>query len=128
MVKISFDTPEPSKEKAFTPPQLTAAAAKRILALTTAENEPATCLRVAILGGGCNGFSYHFKLEETIKEADKQLTHPSHPTAIVVLDADSYSLLDGATIDFQDTLEASQFIITNPNATSSCGCGNSFGL
>lgn len=127
MVKISFD--EPAQEpQSFVEPALSDAAAKRIMVLISKPESTAKFLRVAILGGGCNGYSYHFKLEDVKKESDKELINSNFSDAIVIVDADSYQLLNGATITYVDTIEASQFVIENPNATSSCGCGNSFGL
>ena len=82
-------------------------------------------LRVRVDGGGCNGYTYKF-LFETAKEENDIAIEKNGVT--VLIDALSYNYLQGSLIDYVETLEASQFTISNPNATSQCGCGNSFGL
>jgi len=82
-------------------------------------------LRVAVLGGGCSGFQYTFDLDEAIAEDDVVIEKNG---ARVAVDAISQPFLDGAVIDFKDELIGAHFAITNPNATSSCGCGTSFSI
>ncbi len=83
------------------------------------------CLRIAVEGGGCSGFQYEINLESTILHDDLVLTNNQ---ASVVIDPVSLDFLSGATIDFQEELIGSKFVINNPNATSSCGCGTSFSV
>ena len=83
------------------------------------------CLRIAVEGGGCSGFQYEINLESTILHDDLVLTNNQ---ASVVIDPISLDFLSGATIDFQEELIGSKFVINNPNATSSCGCGTSFSV
>jgi len=80
-------------------------------------------LRVGVKGGGCSGFSYSLDLTESKTENDE--TWPQHGIE-VVCDPKSMLYLDGTTIDFKDELMGRGFVFTNPNATSSCGCGSSF--
>ncbi len=83
------------------------------------------CLRIAVEGGGCSGFQYEINLESTILHDDLVLTNNQ---ASIVIDPVSLDFLSGATIDFQEELIGSKFVINNPNATSSCGCGTSFSV
>ena len=83
------------------------------------------CLRVAVEGGGCSGFQYQIHLENDILRDDIVLTNDQ---AKVVIDPISLEFLSGAIIDFQEELIGSKFVINNPNAKSSCGCGTSFSL
>lgn len=101
----------------------TAAAAARIAELATAEG--ALALRVAVLGGGCSGFQYEFTLAKAPESGDAEIT--AHG-ATVFIDPTSLDLLKGSQLDYTDNLGGSYFSINNPNATSSCGCGNSFSL
>lgn len=82
-------------------------------------------LRVAVLGGGCSGFQYSFDLDETVAEDDVVIEKDG---IRVVVDAVSQPFLDGAVIDFKNELIGAHFAVTNPNATSSCGCGTSFSI
>ena len=83
------------------------------------------CLRIAVEGGGCSGFQYDIRLEETIKEDDSVFRKNG---AAVVIDSVSMGFLTGAVIDFSEELIGARFIVNNPNATSSCGCGTSFSI
>lgn len=80
-------------------------------------------LRIFIQGGGCSGFQYGFTLDENVNEDDYVLTTEG---VKIVVDAASHQLLAGAKVDYKKELMSEQFIITNPNATSTCGCGSSF--
>jgi iron-sulfur cluster insertion protein len=82
-------------------------------------------LRLSVNGGGCSGFQYTFTLG-TIKTADDIIFE--HNDAQVVVDNVSLSLLEGALIDYEEDMASSKFVIKNPNAASSCGCGNSFSI
>ncbi|MAI08497.1 MAG: iron-sulfur cluster insertion protein ErpA [Magnetococcales bacterium] len=130
MVKINFDLPEEPKENASTEETLTLTekAAKRILEIIEKKGEQNLVLRLSVMGGGCSGYSYNFKLTQEKAPSDISIKNESVTGAEVVIDVMSFSYLKGSTIDFEETLEASQFIVNNPNATTSCGCGSSFSL
>ena len=103
---------------------VTANAAKRIISVM--ENEPpGSMLRVSVAGGGCSGFQYIFDVDRE-KAADDLVIERDGAT--VLIDETSLDLLEGCTIDFVDDLIGQSFRITNPNATSSCGCGTSFAV
>lgn len=82
-------------------------------------------LRVAVLGGGCSGFSYEFALEEAPVEGDMVIEADGQS---VFIDPESLPFLSGSVIDFKDELIGARFAVDNPNATSTCGCGTSFSL
>jgi iron-sulfur cluster insertion protein len=82
-------------------------------------------LRVAVLGGGCSGFSYEFALEEAPAEGDTVIEHNGQR---VVIDPESLPFLAGSVVDFKDELIGARFAVENPNATSTCGCGTSFSV
>lgn len=104
--------------------EVTENAAKRILSVMASE-PPGSMLRVSISGGGCSGFQYVFDVEQE-KAADDLVIERDGAT--VLIDETSLDLLEGCTIDFVDDLIGQSFRITNPNATSSCGCGTSFAI
>jgi len=115
---------------AATPPALSPitfceAAAAKVAEMIAEEGNPALKLRVYVTGGGCSGFQYGFAFEETVNEDD---THIVQSGVTLLADSMSLQYLMGAEIDFEDGLEGSRFIIRNPNATSSCGCGSSFSM
>jgi iron-sulfur cluster insertion protein len=107
------------------PLALTERAAKRILELAAEEAQPGLMLRLAVSGGGCSGFQYGFTLDDAVNPDDKVVERAG---AKLVIDEISLGMLAGAEIDFVDELVGSAFAIRNPNATSSCGCGNSFAV
>jgi iron-sulfur cluster insertion protein len=107
------------------PLALTERAAKRILELASEEAQPGLMLRVAVSGGGCSGFQYGFTLDDAVNPDDKVVEKAG---AKLVIDDISLGMLAGAEIDFVEELVGSSFAIRNPNATSSCGCGNSFAV
>jgi iron-sulfur cluster assembly protein/iron-sulfur cluster insertion protein len=102
---------------------LTDAAADKVKDLIEAEGEPALALRVAVRPGGCSGFSYEMFFDSDV--ANDDLT-TEHRGVRVVVDASSAQLLEGATLDYKDGLQQAGFSINNPNAQSTCGCGQSF--
>ena len=102
---------------------LTTAAAERIRGLIEAERERIAGLRVYISGGGCSGFQYGFGFEEHAAEDDMRLEQ--HGVTLLV-DPLSLPYLEGAEIDYADDLKGERFIIRNPNAVTTCGCGSSF--
>ena len=102
------------------PPKVTASAFNKIMSIGGKK-----CLRVAVEGGGCSGFQYEISMESDIKENDLIL---SENDCSVVIDPISLEFLSGAIIDFKEELIGSKFVIENPNASSSCGCGTSFSI
>lgn len=105
---------------------VTDAAAIRILSLLSKEGKDgAFRLRISVSGGGCSGFQYHFVLDDQQQSDD--LIFP-HKGAEVIVDEVSLGLLEGSMLDYVDDMVASTFVLKNPNATASCGCGNSFSL
>ncbi len=100
-------------------------AARRIAALTAAEGNPALVLRLSVSGGGCSGFQYGFSLDDAVQEDDVTFERGG---ARLVVDSVSLDLLGGAEVDFVEDLAGAYFQVRNPNAKSSCGCGNSFSI
>jgi iron-sulfur cluster insertion protein len=100
-------------------------AKEKILDILVEESNPNIALRTFVQGGGCSGFSYGFTLEEEKNEDDFEFSVGSFK---VLVDAMSMQYMQGATIDYKEELMGSSFTITNPNATSTCGCGSSFGV
>ena len=105
--------------------QLTQNAARRIAILKTQENAEDAFLRIAVSGGGCSGFQYGFSFDDQRNEDDFVFERDG---VGVVVDEVSLELLNGAEVDFVDDLMGASFQIRNPNAASSCGCGNSFSI
>jgi iron-sulfur cluster assembly accessory protein len=103
---------------------VTANAAKRIISVM-AKEPPGSMLRVSVAGGGCSGFQYIFDVDREKSPDDLVIERDG---ATVLIDETSLDLLEGCTIDFVDDLIGQSFRITNPNATSSCGCGTSFAV
>ena len=89
------------------------------------EGNPELSLRTFVQGGGCSGFSYGFTLDSEVAEDDFEF--PLDEFKLLV-DAMSMQYLQGSTIDYKEELMGSNFVINNPNATSKCGCGSSFGV
>lgn len=101
------------------------AAARKVKALTEEEGNPNLKLRVSVYGGGCSGFQYTFSLDEEMKENDKSVEN--HGVTLLI-DPMSYQYLAGSEVDFSEGLEGSMFVVNNPNAKSTCGCGSSFSI
>lgn len=101
------------------------AAATKVKALLAEEENPEQHLRVYISGGGCSGFQYGFKFDDQVDDADTQVE--KHGVKLLI-DPMSILYLNGAEIDFQDGVEGARFVIKNPNAATTCGCGNSFSV
>ena len=99
-------------------------AAKRIAFLASREAKP-VMMRVAVLGGGCSGFQYNFSFEEQKNDDDLLIERDG---AAVVVDSTSLEFLKGSELDYVEEMVGSAFQVKNPNATSSCGCGNSFSV
>ena len=102
---------------------VTEAAQAKITDILLEENNPAMRLRMYVQGGGCSGMSYGFTLDEIMNEDDFEITMES---SSVLVDAMSMQYVSGAVIDYKDDLSGSQFVIKNPNAQTTCGCGSSF--
>lgn len=105
--------------------QLSASAACKVADLIADEGNELLKLRVFITGGGCSGFSYGFTFDEGVSEDDAVVERDG---VTMLIDALSFQYLAGAEIDYKEDLQGSQFIVTNPNATATCGCGNSFAV
>lgn len=101
----------------------TDAAAAKVKALIQEEGNDALKLRVFVQGGGCSGFQYGFNFEEAIQEDD---TIVENGGVTLLIDPMSFQYMVGAEIDYTEGLECAQFVIRNPNATTTCGCGSSF--
>ena len=98
-------------------------AAKKVKELIEEEGTADLKLRVFVSGGGCSGMQYGFTFEESINEDD---TKVEKDNVMLLIDPMSLQYLTGAEIDYQDNVQGSQFVIKNPNATTTCGCGSSF--
>jgi len=103
----------------------TDAAASKVKSLIEEEGNQALMLRVFISGGGCSGFQYGFTFDETLSEGD---TCVEKEGVKLLIDPMSYQYLVGAEIDYTEGLQGSQFVIRNPNASTTCGCGSSFSV
>jgi iron-sulfur cluster insertion protein len=104
---------------------ITESAVIKITDIIAEENNPNVKLRTFVQGGGCSGFSYGFTLDEEQNEDDFVIEKSG---IVILVDAMSMQYLQGAKIDYQDDLGGSQFVISNPNAQSTCGCGSSFSV
>ncbi len=101
----------------------TDAAALKVQSLINDEENPNLMLRVYIQGGGCSGFQYGFTFAEELEAGDVEVENQG---VKLLIDPLSYQYLVGADIDYVQNLQGEQFVIRNPNATTTCGCGNSF--
>ncbi|HEU0230767.1 MAG TPA: iron-sulfur cluster insertion protein ErpA [Burkholderiaceae bacterium] len=101
----------------------TDAAVAKVKDLLAEEDNPELNLRVFVQGGGCSGFQYGFTFDETTNDDD---TVVDKDGVKLLIDPMSFQYLVGAEIDYKDDLEGAQFVIRNPNAVSTCGCGSSF--
>lgn len=101
----------------------TSSAASKVAELISEEGNPNLVLRVYIEGGGCSGFQYGFTFDEEIQDGDTEVVTDG---VRLVVDPLSMQYLSGAEIDYSEGLHGAQFVIRNPNATTTCGCGSSF--
>jgi iron-sulfur cluster insertion protein len=101
----------------------TDAAAGKVGELIREEANPKLKLRVFVSGGGCSGFQYGFTFDENVEEGDFQIENSG---VTLLVDPTSAQYLMGAEIDYKEDLEGAQFVIRNPNAKTTCGCGSSF--
>ena len=104
---------------------VTESAAKRIAFILSQEEHKGMMLRISVSGGGCSGFQYGFSFEDEAAE-DDTVVQKDGVTALV--DPLSYQYLVGSEVDYQEGLEGSRFVINNPNASTTCGCGASFSI
>ena len=104
---------------------ITDSAIYKIQDILAEENNPKLRLRMFVQGGGCSGFNYGFTLDEEQNDDDWEISAGS---SVVLVDSMSMPYVDGATIDYEETLMGSQFKIENPQAVSTCGCGSSFSI
>ena len=103
----------------------TDSAAAKVADLIAEEGNPELKLRVFVQGGGCSGFQYGFTFDEIVNEDDTTMVKNG---VQLLIDSMSYQYLVGAEIDYKDDLEGAQFVIKNPTASSTCGCGSSFSV
>lgn len=116
------------KPEASTPPPpllFSDSAARKVRELMDEEDKPGLKLRVFVTGGGCSGFQYGFTFAEQIEDDD---TRVDKGGVTLLVDPISVQYLTGAEIDYKDDVEGAQFVIRNPNASTTCGCGNSFSI
>jgi len=114
----------PTPVDAMPPPLIfTDSAADKVRQLVDEEGNPELKLRVFVQGGGCSGFQYGFTFDEVVNEDDTQMAKNG---VTLLIDAMSLQYLGGAEIDYKEDLQGAQFVIKNPNATTTCGCGSSF--
>lgn len=104
---------------------VTERAAERLRKLIAEEGADGSRFRVAVSGGGCSGFQYGFSFDEAVNDDDKVFERHG---VEVVIDETSLDLLRGAVVDWKEDLAGAMFVIENPNASSSCGCGSSFSI
>jgi iron-sulfur cluster insertion protein len=107
------------------PIEFSDAAAKKVKTLIDEESNPELKLRVYVTGGGCSGFQYGFTFDEKVNEGDMTIEKES---VTLVVDPMSLQYLVGGTVDYIEGLEGSRFLVNNPNATTTCGCGSSFSI
>lgn len=97
----------------------------KVADLLAEENNPALSLRVFVQGGGCSGFQYGFTFDDVVGEDDFIIEKVG---VKILVDSMSYQYLLGSTVDYKEDIIGSQFVIQNPNAQSTCGCGSSFSV
>jgi len=107
------------------PLEFTSAAAAKVAELIKEEGNPDLMLRVYIQGGGCSGFQYGFTFDEQVQDGDTEVMTDG---VKLLVDPMSMQYLTGAEIDYSEGLQGAQFVIRNPNASTTCGCGSSFAV
>ncbi|MDN4501771.1 iron-sulfur cluster insertion protein ErpA [Alteromonadaceae bacterium BrNp21-10] len=107
------------------PIEFSESAAKKVHALIVEEENPALKLRVFVTGGGCSGFQYGFTFDEKVNDGDTTIDKKG---VTLVIDPMSLQYLVGGEVDYVEGLEGSRFLVNNPNATTTCGCGSSFSI
>jgi len=122
-IQVSF-APKPKVIEGATV-GFTDSAANKVKALIEEEKNPDLKLRVSVDGGGCSGFQYAFAFDENINDDDTVIEKNG---ATMLIDVTSMQYLNGAEVDYLEGLEGARFIVNNPNAESTCGCGSSFSI
>lgn len=122
-IQVSF-SPKPKVIEGATV-GFTDAAANKVNILTKEESNPNLKLRLSVSGGGCSGFQYDFAFDESVNDDDTVIEKNG---AIMLVDLTSMQYLDAAEVDYLEGLEGARFVVTNPNAESTCGCGSSFSV
>lgn len=105
--------------------KFTDSAANKVKQLIEEEGNENLMLRVFVTGGGCSGFQYGFTFDENIQDGDTEVENQG---VKLLIDPMSFQYLSGAEVDYKEGLEGSMFVINNPNATTTCGCGSSFSI
>ena len=123
-IEVSF-TPIQPKVEDLKPVEFTDAAAAKALELIAEDGNAELRLRVYVSGGGCSGFQYGFELDDKVADDDIEVVNGD---AIMLLDPMSMQYLAGSKVDYIVGLEGSRFVIENPNAKTTCGCGSSFSI
>ena len=118
MSAVEIAPPESNSLLVFTD-----AAASKVKQLIEEEDNQDLKLRVFVSGGGCSGFQYGFTFDEDVNDGDTEVENDG---VVLLIDPMSFQYLTGAEIDYTEGLEGAQFVIRNPNATTTCGCGSSF--
>jgi iron-sulfur cluster insertion protein len=124
-VNINANFGVPLKTHSETLLDFSDSAARKAKALIADEGNPELKLRVFVQGGGCSGFQYGFTFDDKVKDGDRTIENQG---VTLVIDPMSYEYLAGAEVDYKESLEGSMFVINNPNATTTCGCGASFSV
>jgi len=114
-----------TQQQGAAPLELSDSAVTKLEELIAAEGNDNLMLRVFVSGGGCSGFQYGFTFDEHQNDSDMVVEKGG---VTVLIDAMSFQYLMGASIDYKEDLEGAQFLINNPNASTTCGCGSSFGV
>ena len=122
---MSAETPVIGTAAAPTPIVFTDAAVRKVGELIREEDNPELKLRVFISGGGCSGFQYGFTFDDAVEDGDSSVENQG---VTLLVDPMSFQYLMGAEIDYKEDLQGAQFVIRNPNATTTCGCGSSFAV
>ena len=122
---MQSETPVIGGSAAPPPIVFTDAAASKVSELIHEEKNPDLMLRVFISGGGCSGFQYGFTFDEDVEDGDSRVENQG---VTLLVDPMSVQYLMGAEIDYKEDLQGAQFIIRNPNAQTTCGCGSSFSV
>jgi len=120
---LSASNEEIQVSEAQSPLNFTINAALKVKTLIQEEGNPNLKLRVFVSGGGCSGFQYGFNFDEELTEGDTEVVNEG---VSLLVDPMSYQYLVGATVDYIEDLQGARFLITNPNAKTTCGCGSSF--
>ena len=122
---MSVDTSNESVVAKVSPIIFTQAASAKAKELITEEENPDLKLRAFVTGGGCSGFQYGFSFEEDQNEDDMVIEKDG---VCLLIDSLSFQYLVGSKVDYKEDLEGSRFVVENPNATTTCGCGSSFSI